>query len=343
MARGFIRKTSFWKTVGAFRSQWKRALKRFFLPGYGKKGMGWWRNPKKAFYNWWYYRTSVSIPRLLGYKPSRGACIFALTMACLFSVFAAPVDVAKAATKAHRINKARKARVASTTTKKRTSTSGEHNCNYSSTYRNTGSEVQHTSAGNKVAEKRTSYGSSSSRVNYSPTTSTKTKTSNKSAAKSEYVPTYVPPVIKEEEKSRETISYERIRLFEPVEPKIVVEQAPAEPDESTPKSTPKNEKDQFIRKRMIIAGSSYCDKAVLDKLSVGTYFELEAEPDNAYDKDAVKLVYEGEKIGYIAKQDRLAFVTCLKLRRNIYGVITAIKEDEFPVKYEFETWFDSLK
>ena len=32
MARGFIRKTSFWKTVGAFRSQWKHALKRFFLP-----------------------------------------------------------------------------------------------------------------------------------------------------------------------------------------------------------------------------------------------------------------------------------------------------------------------
>ena len=67
MARGFFRKTSFWKTVGAFRSQWKRALKRFFLWGYGKKGMGWWRDPKKAFYNWWYYRTSVSIPRLLAF------------------------------------------------------------------------------------------------------------------------------------------------------------------------------------------------------------------------------------------------------------------------------------
>ena len=94
---------------------------------------------------------------------------------------------------------------------------------------------------------------------------------------------------------------------------------------------------------MFIAGSSYCDKTVLESLEVGTYFELEAEPDNPYDKDAVKLMYNGQKIGYIAKQDHLAFVTCLKLKRNIYGVITAIKADEYPVKYEIETWFDNQK
>ena len=121
MSRGLFRKTSFWKTVGAFRSQWKRALKRFFLPGYGKKGMGWWRNPKKAFYNWWYYRTSISLPRMLGYKPSRGACILALTMACFLNVIAAPVDVAKAATKAHKIKKARKVRVSGITAKRKRS------------------------------------------------------------------------------------------------------------------------------------------------------------------------------------------------------------------------------
>ena len=341
MARGFFRKTSFWKTVGAFRSQWKRALKRFFLPGYGKKGMGWWRNPKKAFYNWWYHRTSVSIPRLLGYKPSQGACILALTIACFLNVFAAPYDVAKAATKAHRITKARKARAASASTKKRTSSSGEHLHNPSSTVRSTTSDFRSAPKRETVDKKRTSY--SSTRAPSAGTTATKSTTTKKPASKRVYSQAYVAPEIKEEQRVSGATPYERIRLFEPVEPKIVVEQAPVEPDENTPKSTPKNEKDQFIRKRMIIAGSSYCDKAVLDKLKVGTYFELEAEPDNAYDKDAVKLLFEGQKIGYIAKQDRLAFVTCLKLRRNIYGVITAIMEDEFPVKYEFETWFDNSK
>ena len=92
---------------------------------------------------------------------------------------------------------------------------------------------------------------------------------------------------------------------------------------------------------MIIAGSSYCDSSVLAKLQVGTYFELEAEPNNPYDKDAVKLTLEGEKIGYIAKADHLAFVTCLKLRRNIYGVITDIFTENNLTKYEYETWFAS--
>ena len=29
----------------------KRAVKKALIPGYGKKGMGWIRNPKKAAYN----------------------------------------------------------------------------------------------------------------------------------------------------------------------------------------------------------------------------------------------------------------------------------------------------
>ena len=138
-----------------------------------------------------------------------------------------------------------------------------------------------------------------------------------------------------------------IRLFEHCEPKVVttVVETPivTEPDENTPKSTPKNEKDQYIRKRMIIAGSYYCDKAVLDTLEVGSLIDLEAEPDNPYDKDAVKLLFNGQKIGYIAKKDHMAFVTCLKLKRKIYGVITAIIQDDGQTKYEFETWFDSVR
>ena len=138
-----------------------------------------------------------------------------------------------------------------------------------------------------------------------------------------------------------------IRLFEYPEQKgvapVVETPTVTEPDENTPKSTPKNEKDQYIRKRMIIAGSCYCDKAVLDTLEVGSLIDLEAEPDNPYDKDAVKLLFNGQKIGYIAKKDHMAFVTCLKLKRKIYGVITAIIEEDGQTKYEYETWFDSVR
>jgi len=39
----------------------KRVIKEALIPGYGKKGMGWITNPKKAAYNKIYRKTSFSI------------------------------------------------------------------------------------------------------------------------------------------------------------------------------------------------------------------------------------------------------------------------------------------
>lgn len=39
----------------------KRAVKKALIPGYGKKGMGWFKNPRKAAYNKVYNKTSFSI------------------------------------------------------------------------------------------------------------------------------------------------------------------------------------------------------------------------------------------------------------------------------------------
>ncbi len=39
----------------------KRAIKKALIPGYGKKGMSWIKNPKKAMYNKVYNKTSFSI------------------------------------------------------------------------------------------------------------------------------------------------------------------------------------------------------------------------------------------------------------------------------------------
>jgi len=38
----------------------KRAIKKKVIPGYGKKGMGWLKDPKKAAYNKVYKKTSFS-------------------------------------------------------------------------------------------------------------------------------------------------------------------------------------------------------------------------------------------------------------------------------------------
>ena len=57
-----IRKPSIKKSLKARTTgKLKRSAKKAIIPGYGKKGMGWIKNPKKAAYNKIYKKTSFSI------------------------------------------------------------------------------------------------------------------------------------------------------------------------------------------------------------------------------------------------------------------------------------------
>lgn len=57
-----IRKPSIKKSIKARTTgKAKRAIKKAVIPGYGKKGMGWVKNPKKAAYNKVYRKTSVGL------------------------------------------------------------------------------------------------------------------------------------------------------------------------------------------------------------------------------------------------------------------------------------------
>lgn len=42
----------------------KRTIKKAIIPGYGKKGMGWLRDPKKAAYNKVYRKTTFGLKDL---------------------------------------------------------------------------------------------------------------------------------------------------------------------------------------------------------------------------------------------------------------------------------------
>lgn len=42
-------------------TKYKRKIKKALIPGYGKKGVGWVKNPKKAAYNKVYKKTSFSL------------------------------------------------------------------------------------------------------------------------------------------------------------------------------------------------------------------------------------------------------------------------------------------
>ena len=57
-----IRKPSIKKSISARTTgRAKRSIKKAIIPGYGKKGSGWIKNPKKAAYNKIYNKTSFSI------------------------------------------------------------------------------------------------------------------------------------------------------------------------------------------------------------------------------------------------------------------------------------------
>jgi hypothetical protein len=42
----------------------KRAVKKALIPGYGKKGMGWLRSPRRAAYNKAYHKTTFGLGSL---------------------------------------------------------------------------------------------------------------------------------------------------------------------------------------------------------------------------------------------------------------------------------------
>ena len=57
-----MRKPSLKKSIKARTTgKAKRALKKALIPGYGKKGTGWIKDPKKAAYNKVYKKTTFSI------------------------------------------------------------------------------------------------------------------------------------------------------------------------------------------------------------------------------------------------------------------------------------------
>ena len=275
-----------------------------------------------------------------------------MLVASVASVFAAPVDATRAGIKAHKIKSARKARAESTATGSSSSTSYSNGSSNRSTSGNactspaceSGFSVATSESANaNTRPKHHTSGNTSKKSSPSgrSTTAKSQNTSTTEKPKITYAPTVTPL---EEEKPSQTVAFTSTAYsHDPIKPVTIPEPEVKELDDNTPKSKPKHEKDQYIRKRMFIAGSSYCDKAVLEKLSIGTYFEVIAEPDNSHDKDAVMLMYDGNKIGYIAKKDNTPFIICLRLNRKIYGVITDIITEQISTKYEFETWFDSEK
>lgn len=83
-----------------------------------------------------------------------------------------------------------------------------------------------------------------------------------------------------------------------------------------------------------VAGMRYWDGAlVLEELKAGMTLELEAEPTNPFDPDAVALYWEGTKIGYLPRE--VNALPALLLR---FGHVDVLECRILSVNREATTW-----
>ena len=90
---------------------------------------------------------------------------------------------------------------------------------------------------------------------------------------------------------------------------------------------------------MTAVGLYDSDATALSGVQIGSLIDFAAETDNPCDSKAIKLVCNGNKIGYVAKEDQAAIFTCVKLGCPVYGIVTDIHFEDGYIKYEYEAWF----
>lgn len=57
-------------------SKWKRQIKKAVIPGYGQKGIGWIKNPKKAMYNKVYRKTTFGLSDIIKSSKKKNSAKF---------------------------------------------------------------------------------------------------------------------------------------------------------------------------------------------------------------------------------------------------------------------------
>ena len=305
MARWFIRKPSFQKMLGAYRSQFKRSLLRLIFPWYGKKGTGWWTNPRRAAYNWWYNRTSVGLSQLFSSLTSHsstgfpelflGIC-FALTLP--FRAF----SPSKTRTKSF---SAKQSSQGANAPSSRSSTS-------------TSPHSKSTAQATPISQS-TSVSTPSSAVS-APTAASSKPSSQASGPK---------PVTSKSSVSKQTTSKPpKEKPF----PTPIVTQTHSTGVTSVPDGPHR------LRWGMLITETQFADQTIINNLSVGTQLELRPAPDDTHGSNAVALYVQNTRIGYATRSDSFILVTYLRLRHTVYGIITGISDTDGRNIFEYEVW-----
>lgn len=88
---------------------------------------------------------------------------------------------------------------------------------------------------------------------------------------------------------------------------------------------------QIELQRSPVAGFQYHQgEAVWAKLQVGESVSLVREPDNAFDPRAVRIDWQGHKLGYVPRIDNAAVSHLLDNGQGVSAEIVSLKESDNP-------------
>lgn len=74
-----------------------------------------------------------------------------------------------------------------------------------------------------------------------------------------------------------------------------------------------------------VAGTTHLeDRAILEEIKVGDMLSLQRE-DNKFDSNAILILYEGRKLGYVPEKDNIIFARLMDAGKMLKAKITKIQ------------------
>ena len=103
------------------------------------------------------------------------------------------------------------------------------------------------------------------------------------------------------------------------------------PSLATANTRPTTQPQAILIQQSPIAGFQYHQgEAVWQQLAIGQPLTLHREPDNRYDRRAVRVEWQGHKLGYVPRRDNTAVAQMLDRGQLLQAQIHALSEHRDP-------------
>ena len=87
---------------------------------------------------------------------------------------------------------------------------------------------------------------------------------------------------------------------------------------------------QILQTGSVMGFRHYEGKQVWDDLRIGQKLLLIREPDNTYDSQAIRVEWQGHKLGYVPKADNIDLARLMDNGTNVEAKITALNRSRRP-------------